>query len=104
MTTKHTPGPWHVDTEDQDADIHSGFGMVAKTMGHGNAQDGEGTANARLIAAAPELLEAAMEMAMLLENALRIGVINENLIIAESIRSVLPIHRAAIAKATGSAA
>ena len=62
MTTKHTPGPWHVDTEDQDADIHSGFGMVAKTMGHGHAQDGEGTANARLIAAAPELLDALQSM------------------------------------------
>ena len=55
---KHTPGPWHIDFDDCEADIHSGFGMVAKTMGHGKEQDDEGRANARLIAAAPELLEA----------------------------------------------
>lgn len=72
--------------------------LIAKA---GDVCVGDVEANARLIAAAPELLEAAMEMAMLLENALRIGAIDKNLIIAESIRSVLPIHRAAIAKATG---
>lgn len=48
-----------------------------------------------------ELLEAAQEMAELLENILRIGAINQNLIVSESIRNVLPIHRAAIAKAEG---
>lgn len=62
----------------------------------------EAKANARLFAAAPELLEAAQEMADLLDNLLRIGAINPNLIVAESIRNVLPIHRAAIAKATQS--
>lgn len=48
---KHTPGPWHIDFDDCEADIHSGFGMVAKTMGHGKEQDDEGRANARRIAA-----------------------------------------------------
>ena len=49
-----------------------------------------------------ELLDAAQEMAYLLENILRVGALKSNdLIIAESIRNVLPIHRAAIAKAKG---
>ena len=58
MKTTHTPGPWHVDVTDADADVHSGFGMVACTVGHPSNQDDEGRSNARLIAAAPELLAA----------------------------------------------
>ena len=101
MTTKHTPGPWHVDTEDQDADIHSGFGMAAKTMGHGHAQDGEGTANARLIAAAPELLDALNEQDRFL------GVLSGTVPLSEKdthrrIQINREAVRAAIAKATGS--
>lgn len=71
MTTKHTPGPWARDTG-------SGFGCdvraengrkVAATWGINNgdpnrpAYRAECDANARLIAAAPELL-AALEMAL----------------------------------------
>ena len=51
MKSKHTPEPWHVDVHDQDADIHSAFGMVACTMGHPDNQDEEGEANARRIVA-----------------------------------------------------
>ncbi|MGK0556132.1 hypothetical protein [Bordetella bronchiseptica] len=66
MTTRHTPGPWA-------RDIGSGFGCdvraengrkVAATWGinngdpHRPAYRAECDANARLIAAAPELLEA----------------------------------------------
>lgn len=46
---KATPRPWHVDRSDKEADIHSAYGMVAKTMGHPNNQDAEGRANALLI-------------------------------------------------------
>jgi hypothetical protein len=111
MNAQHTPGPWssppnrsqYSNTRDlHDASgkrfAHIQFGAPGREM-----SDDEIEANARLIAAAPELLEAAQEMADLLDNLLRIGAINPDLIIAESVRNVLPIHRAAIAKATGSA-
>jgi hypothetical protein len=104
METNHTPGPWGAEkyTCHAQTTVISADGIViAETTGFGRLAD-DCIANARLIAAAPELLEAAKEMADLLDNLLRIGAINPDLIIAESIRNVLPIHRAAIAKATGS--
>lgn len=56
--SKHTPGPWKVDDLD-DADVFSADGCniaTAWTFGHG---DGEiRAANARLITAAPTMLEA----------------------------------------------
>lgn len=70
--TKHTPGPWHVDLDDHEADIHSGFGMVAKTMGHGKEQDDEGRANAILIAAAPDLLDELRKAHQIIRNALAV--------------------------------
>lgn len=58
---KHTPGPWHavgawVETEDDSvADICS---CDPDTIGQGGRSDAEICANARLIAAAPDLLAA----------------------------------------------
>lgn len=97
--TKHTQGPWH---EGSHRSIESHGGTICEVYSHMGIEEAD--ANQKLIAAAPELLNDAQELASLLENALRIGAINGNLIIAESIRNVLPIHRAAIAKATGGAA
>jgi len=98
--SKHTPGPWVIGNP---AEIHApdGTRIVACCQTHDDAREDQSETNARLISAAPELLESAQEMADLLDNLLRIGAINPDLIIAESIRNVLPIHRAAIAKATG---
>lgn len=69
MSNKHTPGPWRV--SDQCATIikrdfrmiGSNEGeLIANTAGHPNSgffpSDEEAIANARLIAAAPDLLEA----------------------------------------------
>lgn len=62
MTTKHTPGPWRTDgsIEAEDLDIVSDEGRIA--MMDVSRQTGWSkpvmNANARLIAAAPELLEA----------------------------------------------
>jgi hypothetical protein len=65
--TKHTPGPWEVDEDDRPgmsynrqiiakANNPAGYGTVC-FMAHG-WDGGQDKANARLIAAAPELLEA----------------------------------------------
>ena len=50
--TQHTAGPWHVANQVQ---IRSSRDQIAKIW---MMRNGEGNANARLIAAAPELLEA----------------------------------------------
>ena len=57
MTTKHTPGPWHIANGVQ---IRSNRDQIAKIW---MMRDGEGRENARLIAAAPDLLEALNELA-----------------------------------------
>lgn len=68
MTTTHTPGPWAYDADSQEVfsdDARHGAGWIAFIKGN----DGEGRplteperlANARLIAAAPDLLAAAID-------------------------------------------
>lgn len=55
MTTNHTPGPWAVDN----LTVRWGGYFVADCDGKGDiARQGECQANARLIAAAPDLLDA----------------------------------------------
>ena len=68
MTVKHTPAPWRVSRADRDgAGVHavaciawcgvsSNYGQTPETTQHIDAD--ECAANARLIAAAPELLAA----------------------------------------------
>ncbi len=57
MQTKHTPGPWHIANGVQ---IRSNRDQIAKIW---MMRDGEGRANARLMAAGPDLLEALIELA-----------------------------------------
>src|SRR5688500_12514961 len=58
----HTPGPWVFDVENVGCDYNIGFGVTPATSGTTlahipcRANDGNAEANARLIAAAPELL------------------------------------------------
>jgi len=57
----HTPGPWYVDSCDDDL-VFSANGLHIATVGNEHQPDQsaeEITANARLIAAAPDLLAAA---------------------------------------------
>jgi len=66
MTTKYTPGPWILEQDDWHIYAPCGghTGLVAGCGGHScNRRDlqDEQRANARLIAAAPDLLEAAEE-------------------------------------------
>lgn len=66
MNTKHTPGPWNSASLDQDSDhieVFAGISdgdQVAVVKGYGLAtgKHYEAIANARLIAAAPDLLAA----------------------------------------------
>ncbi len=76
MGTKHTPGPWFVDC-DGDGKQNSGWTSTHEEVSDddvcevygGNCDDDETrAANAALIAAAPELLEALRPFAELLES------------------------------------
>jgi hypothetical protein len=58
----HTPGPWWIENEKDSEgprEISDCYGRTAEVYGEGS----EGDANARLIAAAPELLAALKEAA-----------------------------------------
>ena len=56
----HTPGPWHIDTEDGGARILDDDELIIAGIYGFSApdRDGQEDANARLIAAAPDLLAA----------------------------------------------
>jgi hypothetical protein len=53
---KHTPGPWVA----EDNEIHAAGQMIAVALynGHSDAEEAETESNARLMAAAPEMLAA----------------------------------------------
>lgn len=66
MTIKHTPGPWEIDADTRPAEVctvhhtshPNGFVYVRGALGYWDATPEENMANARLIAAAPDLLKA----------------------------------------------
>lgn len=96
---KHTPGPWRVGEEAGSEMIvyaPDGFAVASTVVFHRN-HDQSKSANARLIAAAPELLEALI--------AFRDGGAGKNFDSwHESYRPAIDKAIAAIAKATGGAA
>jgi hypothetical protein len=66
---KHTPGPWRVGNSFMESGVFSADGKTIVALTHGSAryyrrqeQIAEQDANARLIAAAPELLEALVDL------------------------------------------
>ena len=63
--TKHTPGPWRYVDGYFDCDVWAGNKMVLSYERHPTDED---RANARLMAAAPELLEA-LEACLMVLNA-----------------------------------
>lgn len=97
---QHTPGPWSVDPID-DLDAHilgKPNGFCADIIADVKSFDlDEGQANARLIAAAPDLLEA-LKGAVDAADAFEAGVP-----LSTSFEDWLASARAAIAKATGAA-
>ena len=69
MNTQHTPGPWRIGIQNYHAIITGPHGLpVARTQA---CHDENWEANARLIAAAPELLEALELAAKLVSTARR---------------------------------
>ena len=84
---KHTPGPWaHINPDGftvRHPQVYSDTGPVCNATWLGDVRIDELRANARLISAAPELLEALQEAALWVDGELKTKV------------------RAAIAKATG---
>lgn len=60
MDTEHTPGPWHYSVGDSVVFIRAGKSHAVcqtNTKNYYQKHDSEDLANARLIAAAPDLLE-----------------------------------------------
>ncbi len=93
--TKHTPGPWWVD---DDSCVASGHGDDYKTVAEVFRNDGIDTAtrkaNADLIAAAPDLLEALKQLLNELHKGRKFNVRKDySLLVADA------AGRAAIAKA-----
>lgn len=89
--SKHTPGPWHTGGK-LDAIVYApdGYAVAGCQTYHGLRDEACTAANARLIAAAPELLEA---LDMMERHFSRYDDTHNNLVLEQA--------RAAIAKATG---
>lgn len=70
--TKHTAGPWHVGVKQADQIVYNsaGWAVANATVYHGKQDLEETKANARLIAASPQMLDALM----LIERACAPGV------------------------------
>jgi hypothetical protein len=108
MTSKHTPGPWHLDETFVDGKWGNPSRWVCEIVGPDNSRivadipeyrtyeedAAELEANARLIAAAPELLQTLQ----MVESVYRKNCVNEG-----EPSSVLDALQSAIAKATGEA-
>lgn len=96
METKHTPGPWlYNDTTAQVHPPHSA--TIAEVCNH----DLNREANARLIAAAPELLEACVAMAEWVDAHGEIVFVGGGRGVVNPMNNARLLSRAAIAKATG---
>jgi hypothetical protein len=66
--SKHTPGPWRAHCGQNSIDIQPDIAKVYIQAGrYDGSQSKQRTANANLIAAAPELLEACMAVEAMLE-------------------------------------
>lgn len=92
MTTKHTPGPWKViDRRPHFGIVQVGKGGVIATIPSNTIKSNdEKQANAALIAAAPELLEALIDIVQ--AHDVKMG--------KSAIELRISLARAAIAKAT----
>lgn len=105
---KHTPGPWLVDRDPRigmawNNHIVDQHGNAVCFMAHSNGRDTErDEANASLIAAAPDLLEALQEVLATNRATSRLPkTVLEAELMLDRIRAAAAKAEAAIAKATG---
>ncbi len=103
-SAKHTPGPWQYLEGENDLPViraqksrDKGYGVTVASVAVSPFPAAERKANARLIAAAPELLEAAQSLIAYLDREAQ-GEQSAQDIARQSLADLL---RAAIAKATG---
>lgn len=94
--TKHTPGPWHIGMKPGPM-IYGSKGEQVADLTARLLPDDETTGNARLIAAAPELLAALEDALDMLKTLEAHGVP-----VSTSGRAAMDRYQAAIAKATQS--
>lgn len=107
MTTKHTPGPWAVEYATNGPRFYSD--ELARQNPHSvnrpifalDRDDQQTRDNARLIAAAPELLEGAEYILNMIARLERTNALRE--LLSGQDLAVMRNTRAAIAKATGDA-
>lgn len=95
VEAKHTPGPWRAHCGQNSIDIQPDIAKVYIQAGrYDGSQSKQRTANANLIAAAPELLEACKSAEWLIQQLVTMNRIPAN-------NEALRLARAAIAKAGG---
>lgn len=101
MSAGYTPGPWHTGADGRIVYNAAGWAVCNAVTFHQRHQGDEDRANARLIAAAPELLEELEECASDLEAEIeaRRGAVLERTM--ERDLATVARARAIIAKATG---
>lgn len=94
MTTMHTPGPWTVSqpTDELHA-IRGENGRIVADVGYSGTLDGD-AANARLIAATPDLLNALMALSVIADSSLDYR---------PGFRAAIALANIALFKATGAA-
>ena len=95
MSAEYTPGPWHT-AGDQGVQIRSEKHQIAKIW---TMRGNEWKANARLITAAPDLLEAA-KLALQSAESWIYDQLDGTSLLESALAELEPV-RAAIAKATG---
>lgn len=98
MTTKHTPGPWTTEEGPENGIAIIADNVVLATMPEWPAKQAEQTANALLIAAAPDLLDALRWLLEIVEKCDAAGIPIAGALEGRSSQSAA---RAAIAQATG---
>lgn len=106
MKLQHTPGPWRVEEHDDgylqiETDYKNGFNDVIVCNGLYKSGGICDKKNARLIAAAPEMLDALLREYELFKNIYDMGLLMLGTQMQEKFERALEIKKSAIERATG---